>query len=148
MIVNDGTYCPYCYRDYEDTGTQPFIDSAHAHRFEVALKTAGAIRSDGAVKVDFGASLYILTGITSAYDRIEQHIHPGYIDFEAILHMGLSRGETILAALAGNLYNGGFFDRYTPLDIVSHCDPDGVALATQALAIRKQRLSINDILNR
>ena len=122
-----------------------FMNIEHAQRWNEAVGTAGAIRDDGSVNADFGASLYILTGITSAYSRIWPHIHCGYIDFELILNSGLSAGETILVALAGNLYNGGFFDRYTPEDIVSFCDIDGVALAAKALCLRKQRLNINTI---
>lgn len=122
-----------------------FRDSDHAERFAAAIQTAEAVRDDDTIKGDYGASLYILTGLPSVYSRARQHIHHGYIDFEPMLNMGLSTGETILVALAGNLYNGGFFDRYTPEDIVSYCDTDGVLLAARALTIRKQRLDINTI---
>lgn len=122
-----------------------FMDNDHAQRWAAAIQTAGAVRDDDTVKGDFGASLYILTGIPSAYKRVAQHVHPGYIDFEPMFHMGLSSGETVLVALAGNLYNGGFFGGYTPQDIVSYCDTDGVELAARALALRKQRLDINTI---
>ena len=122
-----------------------FMNSEHAQRWNEAVGTAGAIRDDGSINADFGASLYILTGITSAYSRIWPHIHCGYIDFELILNSGLSAGETILVALAGNLYNGGFFNRYTPEDIVNLCDVDSVSLAARALCLRKQRLNIDTI---
>lgn len=122
-----------------------FRDSDHAERFGAAIQTAGAVRNDDTIKADFGASLFILTGLPSVYRRVEKHIHRSYIDFEPMLHMGLSTGETILVALAGNLNNGGFFDRYTPQDIVSYCDTDGVLLAARALTLRKQRLDINTI---
>ena len=122
-----------------------FMDNDHAQRWAVAIQTAGAVRDDDSIKGDFGASLYILTGIHSAYKRVAQHVHPGYIDFEPMFHMGLSAGETVLMALAGNLYNGGFFGGYTPQDIVSYCDTDSVLLAARALALRKQRLDINTI---
>ena len=122
-----------------------FKDNKHAQQWEEAFHAAGAIRDNGTVNVDFGASLYILTGLPGVYSRAQQHIHPGYIDFEPMFHMGLSAGETVLVALAGNLYNGGFFGGYTPQDIVSYCDTDGVELAARALALRKQRLDINTI---
>ena len=118
------------------------IDSNHAGRLEGALHMAGAIRDNGTVNTDLGASIYILTGLPSVYSRIWPHIHCGYIDFEPMLNAGLSTGEHILVALAGNLYNGSYFDRFTPIDIVSYCDADGVELATQALRLRKQRLDI------
>ena len=119
-----------------------FMDNDHAQRWAAAIQTAGAVRDDDTVKGDFGASLYILTGLPSVYSRIWPHIHCGYIDFEPMLNAGLSTGEHILVALAGNLYNGSYFDRFTPIDIVSYCDADGVELATQALRLRKQRLDI------
>ena len=122
-----------------------FKDNKHAQQWEEAVSAAGAVRDDGTIKGDFGASLYILTGLAGVYSRAQQHIHPGYIDFEPMFHMGLSAGETVLVALAGNLYNGGFFGGYTPQDIVSYCDTDGVELAARALALRKQRLDINTI---
>ena len=122
-----------------------FKDNKHAQQWEEAVSAAGAVRDDGTIQGDFGASLYILTGLPGVYSRAQQHIHPGYIDFEPMFHMGLSAGETVLVALAGNLYNGGFFGGYTPQDIVSYCDTDGVELAARALALRKQRLDINTI---
>lgn len=124
-----------------------FKDSEHAQRWNEAVGTTGAIRDDGSINADFGASLYILTGLPSVYNRIWPHIHCGYIDFEPILDAGLSTGERILVALAGNLYNGGFFDRFTPIDLVSLCDADGVVLATRALLLRKRRLNIREVLS-
>lgn len=126
-----------------------FIDNDHARRWDDAVRMAGAVRSDGTVDCDFGASLYILAGLPSIYDRIREHIHSGFIDFPRILRKGLSTGEHILVALAGNLYNGGFFHsgpiNYTPLDIVSLCDADGVVLSTRALLLRKRKLNIFEI---
>lgn len=122
-----------------------FRDSDHAQRWAAAIQTAEAIRDDDTVNGDFGASLFILTGLPSVYDRADRHIHNGYIDFEPMFCMGLSTSESILVALAGNLYNGGFFDRFTPQDIVSYCDTDGVSLAAQALILRQRRIDINTI---
>ena len=122
-----------------------FKDGDHAIRFKYAIQTAGAVRDDGTIKGDFGASLYILTGLPSVYDRVEKHIHHSYIDFEPMFHMGLSSGETVLVALAGNLYNGGFFGGYTPQDIVSYSDEDGVLLASTAMLLRKKRLDLDTV---
>ena len=115
------------------------IDSSHAERLESALHMAGAIRDNGTVNTDFGASLYILTGLPGVYDRAQQHIHHGWLDFGPMLRMALSGGEKILVELAGNLYNGSFFIGYTPEDIVSQCDSDMVELAVTAIWLRKQR---------
>lgn len=121
------------------------IDSGHAERLENALHTAGAIRSDGTVNTDFGASLFILAGLPCVYDRAQQHIHDGWLDFGAILDMALSGGEKILVSLAGNLYNGSFFDGYTPEDIVGYCDSDMVELAVKAIWLRKQKLYYSEV---
>ena len=122
-----------------------FRDDTHAERWAEAIDQAGAHRGDDTVNSDFGASLFIITGIPFFYERFKHHIHTGYIDFEAILKNGLSTGEAILVSLAGNLYNGGFFDRYTPSDIVSYCDEDMTELAARAIWLRGQRIDVNTI---
>ena len=121
------------------------IDSSHAERLESALHMAGAIRDNGTVNTDFGASLYILTGLPSVYDRVQQYIHNGWLDFGPMLRMALSGGEKILVELAGNLYNGSFFIGYTPEDIVSQCDSDMVELAVTAIWLRKQKLHYSEV---
>ena len=62
-----------------------------------------------------------------------------------MLHMGLSSGENILVALAGNFYNGGFFRDYTPSDIIGYCDAGMVDLAARAMRLRKQTINVNTI---
>lgn len=122
-----------------------FMNDSHAERWAEAVEAAGALRNDDTVNTYFGASLLILTGVPHLYGRVKRHIYSSWIDFEAILEMGLSTGERILVALAGNLYNDGFFDRYTPIDIINHCDSDMLELATRAMRIRQQRIDINTI---
>ena len=122
-----------------------FRSDKHAELGAEALDRAGAVNQDDTVSAYFGASVYILTGIPFLYDRIKKHIHRDYIDFEAILDNGISSGERILVALAGNLYNGGFFDNYTPLDIACGLDTGMVELAVTAIWLRKQRIDINTI---
>lgn len=122
-----------------------FRNEAHAEKWAEAIDRAGAVNQDDTVNIYFGASVYILTGIPFLYDRIKKHVHRGYIDFEAILDSGISSGERILVALAGNLYNGGFFDNYTPWDIACGLDTGMVELAATAIWLRKQRIDINTI---
>lgn len=122
-----------------------FRDDDHAEQWAQAIDRAGAHRDDDTVKSDFGASLFIITGIPFFYERFKHHIHTGCIDFEAILKNGLSTGEVILVSLAGNLYNGGFFDRYTPSDIVNYCDAEMTELAVKAIWLRGQRIDVNTV---
>lgn len=122
-----------------------FRSDKHAEQWAEAIDRAGAVNQDDAVSAYFGASIYILTGIPFLYDRVKKHIHRDYIDFEAVLNSGISSGERILVALAGNLYNGGFFDNYTPWDIACGLDTGMVELAATAIWLRKQRIDINTI---
>lgn len=122
-----------------------FLNDTHAEKWAEAIERAGAIRDDDIVSSYFGASLFIITGIPGLYDRVKRYICNGWVDFTPMLNMGLSTGENILVALAGNFYNGGFFDRYTPADIANHCDGDMVELAARALWLRKQRIDVNTI---
>ena len=122
-----------------------FRSDKHAEQWAEAIDRAGAVNQDDTVSAYFGASIYILTGIPFLYDRVKKHIHRDYIDFEAVLNSGISSGERILVALAGNLYNGGFFDNYTPWDIACGLDTGMVELAATAIWIRKQRVDINTI---
>jgi len=122
-----------------------FRDDTHAEQWAEAVEAAGALRDDDTVNSYYGASLFIITGVPGLYGRAKKHIHNSWIDFEKMLNMGLSTGESVLVALAGNFYNGGFFDRYTPDDIVNHCDAGMVELAAKALWLRKQRIDCNTI---
>lgn len=122
-----------------------FRSDKHAEQWAEAIDRVGAVNQDDTVSAYFGASIYILTGMPFLYDRIKKHIHRDYIDFEAILDNGISSGERILVALAGNLYNGGFFDNYTPWDIVCNLDAGMVELAATAVWLRKRRIDINTI---
>ncbi len=123
-----------------------FRDNDHAIRWAEAVDRAGALRDDNTVKADFAASLFTLTALPGMYQRVKQHIHEGWIDFDPILNeLGLSGGERTLAALAGNLYNGGFFNDYTPLDIIGNCDAETVQVAANAIVMRKRCININEI---
>ena len=122
-----------------------FKDENHAEQWAEAIEAAGALQNDDTENSYYCASLFIITGIPGLYSRAKKHIHNNWIDFAAILDMGLSAGESILVALAGNFYNGGFFDEYTPYDIVNHCDVGMAELAARALWLRKQRINCNTI---
>ena len=122
-----------------------FNNAGHKDRWEQALRKVKGVNEDnGLVGSDYATSLYILTAEAELYERLEEHIHARWIDFDEMLHMGLSSGESILVALAGNLYNGGFFHErcHTPLDIATRLDEDGMTLALRAIAMRKRETCI------
>lgn len=122
-----------------------YSDENHQKRLREAFALTGAVKADGHVDSDFCASLYLLAGMPSVYSRAKRFLSRGCIDFPEMLDgLGFSAGETILVSLAGNLFNGGFFDRYTPVDIIGYCDCDTVQLVCSALMLRKSRLKISD----
>lgn len=122
-----------------------FTSEEHAEKWAEAISRADAHRDDDTVKSDYAASLFIITGVPGLYDRVKEHIHGGWIDFDAMLDMWLSGGERVLVALAGNFYNGGFFEDYTPFDIVKQCDAGATELAARALWLRKQTVNVNTV---
>ena len=116
-----------------------FTDDRHAEEWAEAIDRAGAHRDDDTVNAYFGASLFIITGVPGLYNRVKQHIHHSWLDIEPMLHMGLSSGESILVALAGNFYNG------VTSDIIGYCDAGMVDLAARAMRLRKQTINVNTI---
>lgn len=62
-----------------------------------------------------------------------------------MLEMNLSSGERLIVELAGNFYNGGFFDGYKPSDIIEKLDADTVELVARAFVLRRQRIDVNTI---
>jgi len=121
-----------------------FLNDEHRDSFFEAIELTGSAREDGTISAYFGASLYLLAALPYAYPRMRRFLSRDCIDFPAILEsVVLSSGEAVIVSLAGNLYNGGFFDQYTPLDIVSSCDGEMVGLACSALLLRKERLCIS-----
>ncbi|MEG1894663.1 MAG: hypothetical protein RR162_00385 [Oscillospiraceae bacterium] len=123
-----------------------YFNDSHKSRFEEALELSGAVGGKGVVKSDFGASLYILSGLEYVYPRVRKFITSGCIDFEPMLNrLGLSSGEKIVVALAGNLYNGGFFDDYTLADIFECTDEETFELVLYSLELRKKGIDVASI---
>ena len=122
-----------------------FLNDDHAEKWADAVQRTGSLMEDDNVKGDFAASLFIITGIPWLYGRVMKHLHDGWIDFEPMLSMGLSSGEKTLVSLAGNLYNGGFFEDLSPYDIVAYCDSQMVKLAAAAIQMRARSVNINTV---
>jgi hypothetical protein len=122
-----------------------FIDDEHMDRLLAALQKTGAIKPDGRIDSYYGASLYLLTGLKYAWPRLQKYVCSGYIDFKPMLQSGLSSGEAIIVRMAGNFYNGGFWDGTTPFDIVSTLDEEHRELALTAMILRPMRLTIDAI---
>ena len=81
------------------------------------------------------------SAVDKAYDLADKVAEKKPEEAERVYRLA----ERILVALAGNLYNGGFFNDYTPEDIINHCDAGMTELAAKALLLRKQRIDVNTI---
>ena len=87
-----------------------FRNDTHAEEWAAAIYRADAHRDDDTANPHFGASLFLITAVPGLYDRVKEHIHNGWADYVEMLEMNLSSGERVIVELAGNFYNGGFFD--------------------------------------
>lgn len=121
-----------------------YIDGKHKERFEAALRASGALKTGGKIDAYYGASLYLLTGLTGAWARLARYVEPSCLDFQEMLdNVVLSSGEEIIVRLAGNFYNGGFWTEagLTPWDIVSSLDGDCLNIVACAFRLRAARLT-------
>lgn len=124
-----------------------YMKSGHLNKLLEALNRTNAIKENGRIDSYYGASLYLLTGLEYAWPRLKKHVHPGYIDFEPMLNSGLSSGEAIIVRLAGNFYNGGFWNGMTPFDVMNTLDAGMFDMAMTATMLRKRKLTVDDFLN-
>ena len=122
-----------------------FRNGTHAEEWAAAIYRADAHRDDDTANPYFGASLFLITAVPGLYDRVKEHIHNGWADYSEMLEMNLSSGERLIVELAGNFYNGGFFDGYKPSDIIEKLDADTVELVARAFVLRRQRIDMNTI---
>lgn len=121
-----------------------YIDGKHNERFEAALRASGGLKAGGKVDAYYGASLYLLTGLAGAWARLARYVEPGCLDFQGMLeNVVLSTGEALIVRLAGNFYNGGFWNEagLTPWDMVSSLDGDCLNLVACAFRLRAARLT-------
>jgi hypothetical protein len=120
-----------------------FVNEQHKERFKEALRLSGAVGKNGNIDGDFGASLFLLAGLDWVYPRIKRFITKGQLDFEGMLGLGLSSGESMAVEFAGNLYNGRFFVDYTPLDLIVRADDEVFSLVMAAFVLRRQKLHVS-----
>ena len=99
-----------------------FLSNEHAKRWLESVTVVDAVDSKGMVSSYFAASLYLLTADDDIYLKAKGHFYYKVIDFKSMLGNDLSSGARLIVSLAGELYNGCFFDSYRPSDISCKLD--------------------------
>lgn len=124
-----------------------FIDRSHAQRWAEVVDITGAVESDlNKVNTAFGASLYLLTAVSTLSESLSDYVHRGWIDFDSLIEntfKSLSSGEKVIVLLAGNLYNGAY--KCTPSDFLSKCDETMVTIALTAIELRANRIELETV---
>lgn len=122
-----------------------FLSDKHIQNFcEAVSLIPDAIADKGTRRLSsyYGASLFLLAGL-DAWPQLRRFC-TGYIDIGGMLNeLSLSSGEALVVRLAGNLYNGGFWNG-TPLDLVCELDGKYSELCLNALHLRRGRLTFDE----
>lgn len=117
-----------------------FLSELHLQNFREAIELIPNARpgSGRRLSTDYAASLFLLAGLEEAWPSLRRFCC-GYIDCGSILEaLSLSTGEQLVVRLAGNLYNGGFWED-TPADLVNFLDDRYFRLCLSALKIRRAK---------
>lgn len=123
-----------------------FFHKDHAARMKEAVETVGAAEPDGTLNREYAATLYLLTGMEWTWPRLTQHIGRRSIDCEAMLkEHRLSRGEELIIALAGNLFNGRSYTSFTPIDLIDRLDETMLQLAINGFALRRSDMTLAEL---
>lgn len=122
-----------------------WIYEGHKAAMRSAVERTQAANKTGHISREYAATLYLLTGMEWTWPRLEKHTGAHFIDCHGMLDEGLSRGEEHIVALAGNLFNGGTYAKFEPIDLVDHLDNDMYRLAVNGLRLRRSDLEAEDI---
>lgn len=114
-----------------------WIHSNHEAWFRAALENAQGYTKEGEIDLEYGTALYILTGMSSAWSRLERFLNRMDIDFPGMMSAGLSSGETLMVALAWNLFNANDHPMLSPVDLVTRVDDGMFELVVNGLYLRK-----------
>lgn len=123
-----------------------FIYMEHAARMREAVETVGAAEPDGRLNREYAATLYLLTGMEFTWPRLKKYTGRRSIDCEAMIeNLRLSRGEELIVALAGNLFNGRTYSSFQPIDLIDRLDNNMLELAINGIALRRSDTTLAEL---
>lgn len=114
-----------------------WVYDGHRETMKRAVSETPAIDRAGRLSREYAAALYLLTGMEYVWPRLKQYADRDGIDHHSMLDEPLSRGERIIVGLAGNLFNGGSYVDFVPLDLIDHLDGAMFELALNGIALRR-----------
>lgn len=125
--------------------TTLWVYEGHQMAMQQALPLTHAVRPDGKLDREYGASLYLLTGLEYAWPRLQRCVTDSGIDHREMLFCeNLSTGEQLIVKLSGNLFNGDASFKFTPADLIGFLDDAMWTLVLNALAIRRGTVTLTE----
>jgi len=114
----------------------------HREAMKQAVTETRAINKAKELSREYAAALYLLTGMEFVWPRLKQYVNRDGIDHEGMLDEPLSCGERLIVGLAGNLFNGGIYIDFAPIDLINHLDDSMLELAINGIALRRSNPTI------
>ncbi len=114
-----------------------WIYDGHKEALRAAIQRTQSMDKAGRISREYGAALYILTGMEYTWPRLKKHTGSHSIDCAGMLEMGLSRGEALVVGLAGNLFNGRTYVEFAPVDLADHLDNAMYRLVLEGMRLRR-----------
>jgi hypothetical protein len=119
-----------------------FVSEEHKARLLESLTQIGKIYN-GTPDTEYATALYILTSDPLIWEEVSRYVSRDGIGIARMLKkVYLSSGESVLARLAGNLFNGNV--HIEPLELL-RLDETNFTIAMTALKLRREGLHLSSL---
>ncbi len=109
----------------------------HREAMKQAVAETWAVNKTRSLSREYAAALYLLTGMESAWPRLKQYANRDGIDHYRMLDEPLSYAEQLIVGLSGNLFNGGTYVDFAPIEFIDHLDDELLELAINGIKLRR-----------
>jgi len=115
-----------------------WVYNGHREAFLQALSQTHAVTQDDEIKPEYGAALYLLTGLKNAWPRLKPYVTLMVIDYEGMLSCeSLNTEEQLIINLSQNLIYSGPYFNFTPINLVYLLNDEMWELVMNGLALRR-----------